>query len=108
MNSLLKNERHRRGDGRARWIALYTYIYICTVGFYCEHNLTLVVILVRLEPSPELGVGGRVPAAAAVHVGHAGVRGAGRQWAWNETKKHVQIQHTNYNTARDSNNIITP
>jgi len=51
------------------------------IGYYCEHNLTLVVILVRLEPSPELRVGGRVPAAAAVHVGHTGVRGAGRKRA---------------------------
>lgn len=48
---------------------------------YCKRNLTLVVILVRLEPSPELGVGGRVPAAAAVHVGDAGICGAGRQRA---------------------------
>lgn len=37
------------------------------------------MVLVRLEPGPELSVGGRVPAAAAVHVGNAGVRGAGRQ-----------------------------
>lgn len=59
----------RRGRGK-------TIIYNI-VGYYCEHNLTLVVILVRLEPSPELRVGGRVPAAAAVHVGHTGVRGAG-------------------------------
>lgn len=39
--------------------------------------MTLVVILVRLEPSPELCVRRRVSATAAVHVGHAGVRGAG-------------------------------
>lgn len=43
----------------------------------CEHNLTLVVILVRLKSSPELGIGGCVAAAAAIHVGHTGVRGAG-------------------------------
>lgn len=50
------------------------------------------VVLVRLEPGPELSVGGRVPAAAAVHVGDAGVRGAGRQRAWNQTKKHVHVK----------------
>lgn len=40
--------------------------------------LVVVVVLVRLKSSPELRVGGCVSAAAAVHVGHAGVRGAGR------------------------------
>lgn len=64
------------------------------------------MILVRLESGPELGVGRCMTAAAAVHVGHAGVCGAGRQRAWNNTRKHVQKavhnRYESYNILRYS------